>query len=131
MKKLFCLILCVAFIIQCSIISLGAQRVVKETEEEIPSTFSSAVPGGEDKSKLPVDIKAKAAVLMDVQSGKVLMSFNPDIKLYPASVTKIMTILLVAEAVDSKRITLADKVTCSANAASKGGSQVWLEEGSR
>ena len=129
MKKLFCLILCVAFIIQCSIISLGAQRVVKETEEEIPSTFSSAVPGGEDKSKLPVDIKAKAAVLMDVQSGKVLMSFNPDIKLYPASVTKIMTILLVAEAVDSKRITLADKVTCSANAASKGGSQVWLEEG--
>ena len=66
---------------------------------------------------------------MDVQSGKVLLSFNPDVKLYPASVTKIMTILLVAEAIDSKKITLADKVTCSANAASKGGSQIWLEEG--
>ena len=129
MKKIFCLIMCVAIFLQCSVISLGVQRVVRETEEEIPSTFSSAVPDGDDKSKLPVDVKAKSAVLMDVQSGKVLLSFNPDVKLYPASVTKIMTILLVAEAVDSKKITLADKATCSANAASKGGSQIWLEEG--
>lgn len=129
MKKIFCLLMCVCFITQCSIISFGAQRVVRETEEEIPSTFSSAVPNGDDKSKLPVDIKAKSAVLMDVQSGKVLLSYNPDVKLYPASVTKIMTILLVAEAIDSKKITLADKVACSANAASKGGSQIWLEEG--
>lgn len=129
MKKIFCLLMCVCFITQCAISSFGAQRVVRELEENVPATFSSAVPNGDDKSKLPVDIKAKAAVLMDVQSGKVLLSFNPDVKLYPASVTKIMTILLVAEAIDSKKITLAGKVTCSANAASKGGSQIWLEEG--
>ena len=129
MKKLFCLLICVCFITQCAISSFGAQMVVRESEENVPSTFSSAVPNGDDKTKLPVDVKAKAAVLMDVQSGKVLLSYNPDIKLYPASVTKIMTILLVAEAIDSKKITLADKVTCSANAASKGGSQIWLEEG--
>lgn len=129
MKKIICLLMCVCFITQCAISAFGAQRVVRETEENVPSTFSSAVPDGDDKSKLPVDIKAKAAVLMDVQSGKVLLSFNPDVKLYPASVTKIMTILLVAEAIDTKKITLADKVTCSANAASKGGSQIWLEEG--
>ncbi|MBO5065210.1 MAG: D-alanyl-D-alanine carboxypeptidase [Clostridia bacterium] len=129
MKKLFCLLICVCFITQCAISSFGAQMVVRESEENVPSTFSSAVPNGDDKTKLPVEVKAKAAVLMDVQSGKVLLSYNPDIKLYPASVTKIMTILLVAEAIDSKKITLADKVTCSANAASKGGSQIWLEEG--
>lgn len=129
MKKLFCLVMSIALLLQCSIISFGAQRVVRETEEDVPSTFSSTVPNGDDKSKLPIDIKAKSAVLMDVQSGKVLLAFNPDVKLYPASVTKIMTILLVAEAIDTKKITLADKVTCSSNAASKGGSQIWLEEG--
>ena len=75
------------------------------------------------------EIKAKSAVLMDVSTGKVLMEFNPDTKLFPASVTKIMTILLVAEAISNKKITLADKVACSLNAASKGGSQIWLEEG--
>ena len=47
---------------------------------------------------MPVTVKAKAAVLMDVDSGKVLMSMNADEKLYPASVTKIMTLLLVTEA---------------------------------
>ena len=129
MKKICCLLMSVALMLQCSIVSFGVQGVVRENEDDVPSTFSSAVPGGDDKSKLPVDIKAKSAVLMDVESGKILLSFNPDVKLYPASVTKIMTILLVAEAIDSKKITLADKVTCSANAASKGGSQIWLEEG--
>ena len=53
---------------------------------------------------MPVTVKAKAAVLMDVDSGKVLMSMNADEKLYPASVTKIMTLLLVTEALDSGKI---------------------------
>lgn len=96
---------------------------------ELPSTFTSTVADGDDVSKLPIEIKAKSAVLMDVSTGKVLLEYNPDTRLFPASVTKIMTILLVAEAISTKRITLADKVPCSANAASKGGSQIWLEEG--
>ena len=78
---------------------------------------------------MPVTVKAKAAVLMDVDSGKVLMSMNADEKLYPASVTKIMTLLLVTEALDSGKISLSDTVTASASAASKGGSQIWLKEG--
>lgn len=78
---------------------------------------------------MPVTVKAKAAVLMDVDSGKVLMSMNADEKLYPASVTKIMTLLLVTEALDSGKISLNDTVTASASAASKGGSQIWLKEG--
>ena len=59
---------------------------------------------------MPVTVKAKAAVLMDVDSGKVLMSMNADEKLYPASVTKIMTLLLVTEALDSGKISLSDTV---------------------
>lgn len=78
---------------------------------------------------MPVTVKAKSAVLMDASTGKVLMSMNADEKLYPASVTKIMTLLLVTEAIDSGKISLSDTVTASATAVSKGGSQIWLKEG--
>lgn len=77
----------------------------------------------------PVEIKAKAAVLMDVDSGKVLIRYNENEKLYPASVTKIMPLLLVVEAIDSNKISLDDIVTVTSDAASKGGSQIWLKEG--
>lgn len=77
----------------------------------------------------PIEIKAKAAVLMDVDSGKVLIKYNENEKLYPASVTKIMPLLLVVEAIDSGKISLDDIVTVTADAASKGGSQIWLKEG--
>ncbi len=81
------------------------------------------------ESKTDVDVKAKAAVLMDATSGKVLMAKNENQKLYPASVTKIMTMLLVAEAIDGGKISFSDTVTASAVAVSKGGSQIWLKEG--
>ena len=72
---------------------------------------------------------AKAVVLMEKSTGKVLYAENKNEKLYPASVTKIMTILLVCEAIESGKMKLSDTVSCSANAASKGGSQIWLEPG--
>ncbi|HZJ78110.1 MAG TPA: D-alanyl-D-alanine carboxypeptidase family protein [Clostridia bacterium] len=78
---------------------------------------------------MPVEVRAKAAILMDASTGKVLMKMNEHEKLFPASVTKIMTLLLVAEAIDAEKISLSDKVTTSANSASKGGSQIWLKEG--
>ena len=77
----------------------------------------------------PVEIRAKAAVLMDASTGKVLMSHNENEQLYPASVTKIMALLLVMEALDEGKIRFTDTVTASSNAVSKGGSQIWLEEG--
>lgn len=76
-----------------------------------------------------INVNAKACVLMDASTGEVLFSKNEHEKLYPASVTKIMPILLVMEAIDSGKISLEDKVTASAVAASKGGSQIWLKEG--
>lgn len=79
--------------------------------------------------EMQVEIKAKAAVLMDASSGKVLMAQNAHEKLYPASVTKIMTLLLVTDAIDSGKISLTDMVTVSKEAAEKGGSQIWLEVG--
>jgi D-alanyl-D-alanine carboxypeptidase (penicillin-binding protein 5/6) len=75
------------------------------------------------------DVKAKATVLMEKETGKVLHEFNSHEKLSPASITKIMTILLVVEAIDNGKIKLDDVVTTSEHAASMGGSQIWLEPG--
>lgn len=77
----------------------------------------------------PFSVNCKSAVLMDAGSGKVLYSFNAEEALPPASVTKIMTLLLVFEAIDSGALSLSDTVTCSEYAASMGGSQVFLEPG--
>lgn len=79
--------------------------------------------------EMPVQVNAKSAVLMDCSTGKVLMSMNENEKLYPASVTKIMSMLLVTEAIDSGKIALSDTVTASPDATAKGGSQIWLKEG--
>ena len=70
-----------------------------------------------------------AVLLMDAATGQVLFSQNEHEALPPASVTKIMTLLLVMEAVDSGKASLSDTVTVSAKAASMGGSQVYLKEG--
>ncbi len=72
---------------------------------------------------------AKSVVLMEKSTGKVLYAENENEKVFPASVTKIMTILLVCEAIESGKITLNDSVSCTDNASSKGGSQIWLEPG--
>lgn len=76
-----------------------------------------------------IKVNAKAAVLMDASTGEVLYSVGENEKLYPASVTKIMPLLLFMEALDNGKIALTDIVTASPTAASKGGSQIWLKEG--
>lgn len=74
-------------------------------------------------------IDCKSAILMESSTGRVLYEKNADEALPPASVTKIMTLLLVVEAVDEGKIALTDEVTVSEYAASMGGSQVFLEAG--
>ena len=76
-----------------------------------------------------LEISAKSAVLMDAETGTVLYVKNGAEALPPASVTKIMTLLLVAEALEDGLISIDDKVLVSANAASMGGSQVFIKEG--
>ena len=74
-------------------------------------------------------VEAAAAVLMEKETGTVLCEQSAHDKREPASVTKIMTLLLVMEALDEGRMALTDQVTVSAHAASMGGSQVYLKEG--
>ena len=75
------------------------------------------------------EVKAKSAVLMDVETGTVLCEQNAHEPLAPASVTKVMTMLLIMEAIDSGKIGWDDTVTASESAAAKGGSQIYLKVG--
>ena len=76
-----------------------------------------------------LEIKAKSAVLLEPYTGKVLYDQNGDEKLPPASITKVMSLLLVMEALDRKEFGLDTVVTASEHACSMGGSQIWLEPG--
>ncbi len=84
--------------------------------------------GQTGKAEAAVTLQSPSAVLM-TESGQVLYEKNAHDRREPASVTKVMTMLLVCEAVDEGRISLEEPVTGSAHAASMGGSQIWLEEG--
>ena len=77
---------------------------------------------------LELDISAPSAILMEKSTGEILYEQNSHEKLAPASVTKVMTLLLVMEALEDGRISWDDTVTTSAAAAAKGGSQIYLEE---
>ncbi len=98
--------------------------------------FALWIPGitvsaeGEEKAsenQVAADVQAPHALLMEVSTGTVLMAKAADEKLHPASVTKIMTMLLILEAIEDGKIALSDVVTVSEHAASMGGSQVYLE----
>ena len=74
-----------------------------------------------------LNLESGAAILIEQSTGQVLYSHNAHEQLRPASVTKVMSILLIMEALDSNKISLTDPVPCSENAASMGGSQIWLD----
>ena len=76
-----------------------------------------------------LNLNAKSALLMDVATGTVLYEKESHTRLAPASVTKVMTMLLIMEALDAGKIRLTDQVTASEAAAAKGGSQVYLKVG--
>ena len=80
-------------------------------------------------SAAPADIGGKSAVLMDIATGTVLYEKSAHEPLAPASVTKVMTMLLIMEAIDSGKIRWEDTVTASEEAAAKGGSQIYLKAG--
>lgn len=103
MKRVICFFICVCFMMQ------------------------SVVVFAEGNTDL--GLNAKSAILMEESTGNILYESNPDERLPIASVTKVMTMLLIMEAVDSGKISLDDMVTVSENAMSYGGSTMFLETG--
>ena len=126
MKKVFAVTICILLILSFNIVSaatISSECDISDISVPIDSTVTDAAIG----TKL--DIKAKSAILMEVNTGKILYEQNADEKLPPASITKIMSLLLVMEAINSGKMSVEDVITASDHACSMGGSQIWLEPG--
>lgn len=107
-------------------------KVEEKKEADDTTTTNEPVKQTDTKSSdvvtgANIDITSKAAVLIEGSTGEIIYAKNKDERLRPASITKIMTLLLIFEAIDSGRISLTDEVSVSEHAASMGGSQVYLE----
>ncbi|WP_278681886.1 D-alanyl-D-alanine carboxypeptidase family protein [Paraclostridium bifermentans] len=92
-------------------------------------SFSFTAFADDKKANTSMELSSKSAILMDVGSGQILLEKNSHEKLPPASVTKVMTMLLAVEALDSGKIKLDDQVQISERASEMGGSQIFLEPG--
>ncbi len=131
-KRIIAIVLCAAWLLAMPV---GAKVVFYEEESGEAVSELMAWNGISTEDTLPtaagtaLTVGGKSAVLMDFASGAVLFKKNEHEKLPIASVTKVMTLLLVMEALDNGLISLTDSVTCSPEAASMGGSQIWLEPG--
>ena len=124
-KKMRCLRIlvgCMALLLALSSITVHAQN-----NEHDCSLWSEA----DRKVTFEGDLACKSAILMEAQTGEILYEMNADQGLPPASVTKVMTLLLVLEAIEHGKIKWEDTVTASAHACSMGGSQIYLKEGER
>lgn len=97
----------------------------EETAEETQQTAKKETAGEESRT----DISAPSAILMEASTGQIIFDKNAEEQLPPASVTKVMTLLLIFDALDAGKLSLADEVSVSEYAASMGGSQVFLEPG--
>lgn len=97
-------------------------------ETSNPITNDNSTNNDNNSSKEnPLNLESQSAILIEQHSGQILYSHNIHEQLRPASVTKIMSILLIMEQIDEGKLSLTDKVSCSENASHMGGSQIWLD----
>ena len=119
-RKIYFAFLCICFFCMTEVvrapyvtIPTWSENALVETSGEIGENF--------------LDLSCESAILISQDTGEVLYEHNAHEKLRPASVTKVMTILLIMEEIDSGRLSYSDKIACSETASSMGGSQIWLD----
>lgn len=129
MKRVLAMIL--VGILLCWTVSAKTTYLYDATDATAPFEEDESVwlPTAAAVSEAALAVGGKAAVLLEQETGQILFQKNAHEKLPIASVTKIMTLLLVMEALESEQLKIDETVTCSKTAASMGGSQIWLEEG--
>ena len=132
MNKRWLAVLMAAVIFCCSVtVSAKTAYIYDTSDGNNPHTEDDSVwlPTAAAVSEAALAVGGKSVVLMEQETGEMLFAKNAHDKMPIASVTKIMTLLLVMEALDNEQIKIDETVTCSKTAASMGGSQIWLEEG--
>lgn len=127
MKRLIASFLIIAgifsFTASAESVTVSSECDISDLEVPLSDTVETSAIG------TTLEIKAKSAVLLEPYTGEILYEQNADEQLPPASITKIMSLLLVMEALDRGDFTLETMVTASEHACSMGGSQIWLEPG--
>lgn len=123
-KKIIAISLAILFIGYSTVMATDGDFVW--SGDDVTSVVNASVSEESDSSN-SLNLECGGAILIEQNSGKVLYDHNMHEKLRPASVTKVMTILLIMEALDSGRISLDTPIPCSENASKMGGSQIWLD----
>lgn len=121
-----------AFVISCILVFFCLCQPASGQEPDLAVASDMIIQAEEakstDQSGGPA-LQAPSAILMEASTGQVIYEKDADVKRSPASITKIMTLILIFDALDSGKIKMTDEVVTSAHAKSMGGSQVFLEEG--
>ena len=123
MKKIFIL-----FITLISIYSqsLSYEQYIWTTNNDYLETNSSDFKSNDENNNI-LNLESGSAILIEQNTGQILYSHNIHEKLRPASVTKIMSVLLIMEQIDSGKLSYSDSISCSETATAMGGSQIWLD----
>ena len=128
MKKLMICLVSLFVAVVFTVPAAAAEKTVSSECDITDVSVPIAATGAAAKFGEKLDIKAKSAILLEPNTHEVLYESNSDEKLPPASITKIMSLLLIMEAIDRGDLKVEDVVNASAHAASMGGSQIWLKE---
>nr|WP_296267731.1 D-alanyl-D-alanine carboxypeptidase family protein [uncultured Merdimonas sp.] len=129
MKVILSILLCLTLCVQPVMAAENTDENMETEESETPEAAEGEDAQEKETQQQEIEISAPSAILMEASTGQVIFEKNPDEQRPPASVTKIMTLLLIFDALESGQISLEDEVTTSEHAASMGGSQVFLEPG--
>lgn len=125
MKFFISLMLCISLIIlPVSAATLSSEYIDDDLFTPLPVSSAPT-----EKIGQVLELKAKSVILLEPKTMQILYESNSDEKLAPASITKIMSLLLVVEAIEADQLKLSDIITASEYACSMGGSQIWLEPG--
>ena len=132
MRLKFCLIKLLSFVTLFSSVCLPICKAQDNSYIWINNYDLSVSTSSSENSSIDsnnsLNLESGSAILIEQESGQILYEHNIHEQLRPASVTKVMSILLIMEAIDSGKISLDDNVPCSEKARSMGGSQIWLNE---
>lgn len=125
LKKFLCLFILFTILLSYTCVFASDSLYVWSSNVETSAIPTSAFINAQNDNSL--NLTCGSAILMEQTTGTILYNHNMHEQLRPASVTKVMTILLIMEAIDNGIISLQDNVPCSENASSMGGSQIWLD----
>ncbi|MFR5684785.1 MAG: D-alanyl-D-alanine carboxypeptidase family protein [Clostridia bacterium] len=124
-KLVASILICLCVFSCSSVLAIDTSSYVwTGNDYDLSIATNAKVEEGENDS---LNLTSESCILIEQNSGNILYGKNIHEQLRPASVTKVMTILLIMEALDSGRISLTDRIPCSENASKMGGSQIWLD----